>query len=225
MKEIPNCLNLLIIEDDEEILQNLKDTLSFVFSDIYCAADGLIALEIFDNNHIDIIISDYVLPNLDGYNFVKMLREKSINTPIILLSSYMDVEKLQKCIPLNLIHFLEKPVSLDVLLGEIQICIEKIKKESINIVKLSNSLTFDSKRNLIYRENESIKLTFYENGILKLLINYKNQIVEYHLIANALSMQKEELSKEAIKNIIYRLRKKMNQDIITSHRNLGYSLN
>lgn len=225
LKNITRYLNLLIVEDDLEIQENLKNSLDILFKNIYTAKNGLEALECYKNNEIDIIISDYVMPKMDAYEFIKILREEDNNVPVILLSSFMDMEKLQKCIPLNLVHFLEKPISFDKLLEQINISVNKLENINSFYYKLSKDVQYDRKRKLLIVLNKEIDLTTYESKLFELLCMNKKDVVEFDSIVNYLSSDKEQIDKTTIKNIVYRLRKKIPLDIIESHRNLGYSIN
>lgn len=225
MKEITKYLNILIVEDDIEIQNNLKKTLSLLFKQVFTANDGLEALNIYEVIEADLIISDYVMPNMDGYELSKKIRETKDDIPIIILSSFMDIEKLQKCIPLELTNFLEKPIAFDKLLEQINISIEKLEKTNRLKFKITETITYCKKKKCLLIDNNELELSLYESKLLELLCDYKNQIIEFDTIIGFLSNKNEEISKNSVKNIVYRLRKKLPIDLIMAHRNLGYSLN
>ncbi|MGB0990174.1 MAG: response regulator transcription factor [Halarcobacter sp.] len=225
MKEITKYLNILIVEDDIEIQNNLKKTLSLLFNQVFIANDGEEALKNYKELEVDIIISDYVMPNIDGYELSKKIREEKDDIPIIILSSFMDIEKLQKCIPLELTNFLEKPIAFDKLLEQINISIEKLEKTNRLKFKITETITYCKKKKCLLIDNNELELSLYESKLLELLCDYKNQIIEFDTIIGFLSNKNEEISKNSVKNIVYRLRKKLPIDLITAHRNLGYSIN
>ncbi len=225
MKEITKYLNILIVEDDIEIQNNLKKTLSLLFNQVFIANDGEEALKSYKELEVDIIISDYVMPNMDGYELSKKIREEKDDIPIIILSSFMDIEKLQKCIPLELTNFLEKPIAFDKLLEQINISIEKLEKTNRLKFKITETITYCKKKKCLLIDNNELELSLYESKLLELLCDYKNQIIEFDTIIGFLSNKNEEISKNSVKNIVYRLRKKLPIDLITAHRNLGYSIN
>ncbi|WP_417327860.1 response regulator transcription factor [Halarcobacter sp.] len=225
MKEITKYLNILIVEDDIEIQNNLKKTLSLLFNQVFIANDGVEALKNYKELEVDIIISDYVMPNMDGYELSKKIREEKDDIPIIILSSFMDIEKLQKCIPLELTNFLEKPIAFDKLLEQINISIEKLEKTNRLKFKITETITYCKKKKCLLIDNNELELSLYESKLLELLCDYKNQIIEFDTIIGFLSNKNEEISKNSVKNIVYRLRKKLPIDLITAHRNLGYSIN
>lgn len=165
------------------------------------------------------------MPNMDGYELSKKIREEKDDIPIIILSSFMDIEKLQKCIPLELTNFLEKPIAFDKLLEQINISIEKLEKTNRLKFKITETITYCKKKKCLLIDNNELELSLYESKLLELLCDYKNQIIEFDTIIGFLSNKNEEISKNSVKNIVYRLRKKLPIDLITAHRNLGYSIN
>lgn len=215
-------LTLLLVEDDIEVQKNLKKTLDYIFKNVLVASDGKEALLLLKEECIDLIISDYMLPEMNAYEYICYIRNKDKNLPIIILSNYLDIEILQKCIPLNLVHFLEKPVSFAQLKEQIDICVERLGNS--HKVQLSENLIFNKQKNCLLKDFQSIPLTSLEGKFIELLSNYPENIIEYDAIINHLTDETDELSKESIKNIVYRLRKKANLKFIKSHRNLGYSL-
>src|SRR5574344_397800 len=85
---------LLLVEDDEDLIYSLKETLSIFFKDILIAKNGHEALQIYSNNSIDLIITDYVMPNMNGYELCKEIRNQNEKIPLIIMSNYSDTEKI-----------------------------------------------------------------------------------------------------------------------------------
>lgn len=216
-------LNVLIVEDDLEIQSNLSEVLNLIFNKAFIASNGVEALEIHNQNDIDIIISDYVMPQMDAFDFIKNLRDNEDNTPVIVLSSFMDIQKLQKCIPLNLVHFLEKPVAFDKLINQINNAVKRL--DSI-AYKLNEDLIYDQKRSKLICLDKSVELTSYESRVMEVLLKNKSNISNFDMIINSVQEINNDrtVDKTTIKNIVYRLRKKMCKEIIQVHRNIGYSL-
>lgn len=115
---ITKKLNILIVEDDDHALKTLQKTFSKFFQTVFVAQDGKVALDIFTNgnNKIDIILTDVVMPNMDGVNLAKAVRQTNINIPLIIISAYSDINNFAQLLNLNIEAFLPKPVGLDILL-------------------------------------------------------------------------------------------------------------
>ena len=69
-------INILIVEDDINLLNIIKKNLEREGYIVYTSLDGVSGLEVFENNHIDLIILDLMLPKLDGYEFTKKVRNE-----------------------------------------------------------------------------------------------------------------------------------------------------
>ncbi len=107
-------LNLLIVDDDDEVLEAFSDALSSDFK-IFTATDGLVALEKASRNHIHLVVADYNMPNLDGLELLRALKQREIKTPVIILSGGGGQEVEQQALSLGAFDYVEKPCSLDFL--------------------------------------------------------------------------------------------------------------
>lgn len=214
--------SILFVEDDLEIQKNMSKILSLLCNKVYVASNGLEAYEIFTNNVIHIIITDYEMPFINGYDLVLKIREISQNIPIIILSNYTDKEKLLKCIPLNLTSYLEKPIIYEKLLETLQLCKNQIENNATLYLTINNTLKYDFNTKSLIQDGNYIKLTTLEIQIFEYLLNKKNQLVYNDEL---LSVIFENDYYGNIKNIIYRLRKKVSKDVIVNYKNLGYMLN
>ncbi|MCG3690582.1 response regulator transcription factor [Aliarcobacter butzleri] len=214
--------SILFVEDDLEIQKNMSKILSLLCNKVYVASNGLEAYEIFTNNIIHIIITDYEMPFINGYDLVLKIREISQNIPIIILSNYTDKEKLLKCIPLNLTSYLEKPIIYEKLLETLQLCKNQIENNATLYLTINDSLKYDFNTKSLIQNGNYIKLTTLEIQIFEYLLNKKNQLVYNDEL---LSVIFENDYYGNIKNIIYRLRKKVSKDVIVNYKNLGYMLN
>lgn len=99
--------SILIVDDNEEMRAYLKEVLEYYH--ITEAENGQEALEILQNKTFDIIITDYMMPVLDGEGFVLKVKEKEINTPIIVLTARSDEEGRLKMLRLGIDGYLNKP--------------------------------------------------------------------------------------------------------------------
>ena len=106
----------ILVVDDEAML---VDILISAFEDqgwtAQGASDGAVALSVLDSFKPNVIISDISMPNLDGLDLLEKIREKGLDTPVILLTGYRDVEKMQRAWAASVFDFLDKPFNQDAL--------------------------------------------------------------------------------------------------------------
>ena len=217
--------NILFVEDDLEIQTNMNKILNMIFNKVFIANDGFEALEIFEENIIHLILTDYEMPNLDGYEFSKRIREFNKNIPIVILSNYTDKDKLLKCIPLNLTSYLEKPIIYEKLLETLNICVNQIENNSVFQYKIDEDTIYDyNTKELIYKDIP-IKLTYHEIAIFEYLLDKKNNLVSKETLLNIINKDDYYYNDVSLKNIIYRLKKKFNDSsLIENQKNMGYKL-
>ncbi|QKF77769.1 response regulator transcription factor [Arcobacter defluvii] len=216
-------LSILYVEDDFEVQANISKILSLLFQKVYTASNGAEALEIFKENEIHMILTDYEMPNLNGYELIVKIRELSETIPIVILSNHTEKEKLLKCIPLKLMQYLEKPIIYEKLFQVLYECKKEVEKYT-NIKHIINETTsYDPNVKLLFVNDKKIELTALEIEVFEYLFNKKNQLVmKEELIAFIWKEQNH--GEDALKNLIYRLRKKIGKELIENHKNLGYSL-
>ncbi|RXJ98775.1 DNA-binding response regulator [Arcobacter sp. CECT 8986] len=216
-------LSILYAEDDDKIRENTNKILKLLYDDVYTCKDGKEALEAFHKYRPNIILTDYKMPLLDGYELTKQIREICEKTPIVIMSNYTDKEKLLKCIPLNLTSYLEKPVRYEDLLETLTLCKEASEKNNLIKFTINNILDYNFRTKKLFVEDTEVNLSKIETTILEYFINKKNQLISKDEIA-ALVKNEEYINDNTLKNIIYRLRKKVGKDLITNYRSFGYML-
>ncbi|WP_148571737.1 response regulator transcription factor [Aliarcobacter cryaerophilus] len=216
-------LTLLLVEDDEDLRESTKETLALFFKNVFIAQNGLEALDIYSQNNIDLIITDYVMPIMNGYELCKNIREKNRKIPLVIMSNYSDQEKLLKSISLELTDYVIKPIEYKQLLETLLKMVGKLERENLLTFAINEDRKYDFLKKEIYdkKENIYIKLTKSEIIILELLINNINKIVRIEEIEFNLSPH-EHKSEQAIKNIIHRLRTKLSKNPIYNVQGVGY---
>jgi DNA-binding response OmpR family regulator len=222
--DILKKMTILLVEDDEELRDGLSQTLAIFFSRVILAKNGLEAIDKLKSNKIDMIITDYVMPLMDGHKFCRHIRENNYNLPITIISNYSEKEKLMKLIDLELTNYLLKPVNYNDLTNCLRAMIKKFEKLNPSNFQISIYLkyNFSTKELINYKENSIIKLSKSEIIVLELLLKNIDSIISTDMIQSYLSPN-EIKSEQAIKNIIHRLRNKIGKDYIQNLQSLGYS--
>ena len=118
-------LTLLLVEDDEVLLSKLQTILSIFFKEVLTALNGQEALAIYKKQKVDMIISDYTMPIMSGYELFETIRKENKTIPLTIISNYTDTDKLLNSIPLSLAYYLVKPVYYDTLTATLLKMIER----------------------------------------------------------------------------------------------------
>lgn len=217
---ILKTLSILYAEDDLVIQESISRILKIFFKEVFVANDGNEALEIYQNNKINVLMLDYVMPNLDGYQTTKIIREINKKIPIILVSAYTDKDKLLNAIELNLIKYLEKPILYDDLVNVLNSVISSLEENNLILSKLDENSYYSFISKKIIKNNEEIILTKNEVSFIELLLDKPNQLISKEIIENRVF--KESVDENTLRNMVYRLRKKLDSDLIVTIKDFGY---
>ncbi len=216
-------IKVLCVEDDEIARENTVEYLENYFENIYEASDAITGLKLFNQIDPQIIITDIQMPKLNGLEFIKKIREKNKKTQVIVLSAYSNKEYLFEAIELQLVKYLIKPIKENELKKALESCIQSIKEDDSNIVKLDDNCFFDTFNSSLKYNDELIKLRAKEIDLLQLLIKNKNRYVTYEEIENYV-WQDSVMTKDALKTLIKNIKQKLPKDIITNLTGMGYKI-
>ncbi|RBQ30374.1 response regulator [Arcobacter sp. FW59] len=148
--EILKKFNVLYLEDDDSLLKHTTDVLEDFVQNIYSVKTTVDAMKILLEKKVDVIISDILLENENGINFLKYIKSKNIKIPTILTTAHTDTNYLLEAIKLKVENYIVKPINIqelldslyDVLLPKVQ---ERELKKNSNIIKTISAIT-DSKQ-------------------------------------------------------------------------------
>jgi len=138
-------IKLLYIEDNEQARIPTLAVLSEFFTNIVVAIDGRDGLQKYNENEIELIITDINMPNLDGLDMIEIIRKENKDIPILLLSAYSDIEYFRRSIHLGVDGYLLKPINLTQFLELMDKIVAKIKtkqdlKENLNFLEQYKSI-------------------------------------------------------------------------------------
>ena len=214
-------MKILIIEDDEAILNMLKRGLedeNFIVDTAVSGEDGEYMLSI---SNYDLIILDWMLPNKEGIEILKDIRNNDILTPVLMLTARDSIDNKIDALKNGADDYLVKPFSFDELVARINAIYRRTFLKGNNKIIIDNiEIDFDSK--LVKKDENIINLTSKEFELLEFLFANRGSIVSLETIQEQLWNSEEFISSNVIQVIIYRLRNKLSKDLIKSKRNLGY---
>ena len=174
-----NDISILIVEDEKSISDIVKNYLIRDGYNVFQAFDGLEALKIFDNEEIDLIILDLMLPKMSGEDVIKNIRNKS-KVPVIITSAKVEEIDRINGLRLGADDYVTKPFSNKELVERVKAVLRRIEKYNIpraDIIKTSDGrLLMDLKYNRFLKDGEEVFLTKNEFSIIKTLFSSPNKI-------------------------------------------------
>ena len=119
-------ISLLIAEDGEDIINIMDRTFQMLVKDIYLAKDGKEGFELFKNNSIDVVITDLRMPNMNGVELIKAIRQINQEVKIIVISAYKEDLPQEQANMVSAVF--EKPINFIKLVNELDVCVQDLSK-------------------------------------------------------------------------------------------------
>ena len=214
---------VLLLEDDELFASTVEDFLSDEGFDVDIANDGEECLELNYKKNYDLYIFDINVPKINGLDLLKQLRQSDDNTPTIFLTSYKDKDTLHDAFLKGCDDYLKKPVDLDELILRIKALLKRNKKQ-FNIIKLSDTLTFNPSNKRAYENDVDLNLPIKVLDLLELFLENKGEIVTKNMIISKLWTTQEEYSEGSIRVYINQIKKLLGKESILNIKGIGYKI-
>ncbi len=216
---------ILIVEDDLSIQALLHDFIKEAGYHVVLAADGVEALAKYSEQSFDLVLLDIMLPKIDGYGVLEVIRQKS-DVPVIMLTALDDERDQLKGFDLQADDYITKPFSMPVLLRKIAAVLRRSSKQIDTPQTISyKDLTLDLAGYKVYAGEESIDLTPREFEILRELLIHKGRILTRQNLLQMLWKYEFFGEERIIDTHIKNLRRKLGAaDYIETVRGVGYRM-
>ena len=174
LKEV-KMFNILVVEDDKDLNFTLTSCLKGNGFNVFSAYNGLDALNIFYENKISLVLSDIMMPLLDGYGLAKEIRSYDEIVPIIFMSARDDKPSKQMGYRIGIDDYITKPFDLDEIVYKVIAIKRRLKIESVNELNIGNFKMIKDEH-VAYVDDSEISLTVREFDILYTMISYPKKI-------------------------------------------------
>ena len=212
--------NLLYVEYMELTKKENSKVFKSMFNKIFFSNNGIDALEIFKNNHIDYIITDICLPKMNGMDLTKEIRILNPDVPIIIHSLYASQKNFIDAIEYSVNSFVIKEKSANSLLQAIQKI--NLKNNTHKLFELRDNIIWNLTTKELTKNHEVCKLTKNESKLLDFLVsnNIMTSEVIQDFIYNDLTY-----NNKRINNLVSRLNLKLETKLVESVYGVGYKIN
>src|SRR5579862_5630354 len=203
-------MRVLLVEDDTSVAKSIELMLQaegFIVDTTDHGEDGLEIGKIYD---YDIIILDLMLPDIDGYEVLRRLRQAKVNTPILILSGLNELDNKIRGLGFGADDYLTKPFDRRELVARIHAIIRRSKGHSDSVIR-TGKLTVNLDTRTVEVEGQPLHLTGKEYGILELLSLRKGTTLTKEMFLNHLYGGMDEPELKIIDVFICKLRKKLSQ--------------
>jgi DNA-binding response OmpR family regulator len=212
-------MKVLVLEDNERLLNLIKNALEKEGYKVDCFIDGDEALDVIDNGYACFIL-DINVPSVDGISVLEYLRLNHKDIPAIIMSSNHNLEKIQQSYETGCDDYIKKPFFIFELVQKVKrMC--GIQKKSL---QFNENCKYDFVNHVLYKDNDEVELTKKEILFLELFAKNLHHVATYDEIEEYV-WEGEETNLTNIRAMIKRLRKKLPEEGIVIVKGLGYSLN
>jgi two-component system response regulator MprA len=172
---------VLVVEDETPIAQLLERGLTLEGYRVDLADNGIAALEKAQENPPDLVILDLMLPELDGWEVCRRLREISA-VPILILTAKREIEDRVRGLDLGADDYLVKPFSLDELLARVRALFRRSHPSAQSGILSFGDLELDTGTHRAWRGERIIELTAKEYDLLEMFLRHPRQVLSREVI-------------------------------------------
>ena len=222
-------MRILLADDDLRLGRAMKRVFEEEGHEIAVTTDGARSFEAASSGEFDVIVLDVDLPELDGFEICKRLRNDGVQTPVLMVAARNDVEDRVRGLDCGADDYVAKPFAVVELLARVR----ALGRRTARISGLQNmlragDLTLDIARHSAVRGGREIELTVKEFQLLELLLRYQGQVLTRSQIMDHVWQYDRQFASNVVDIYIHYLRNKIDrgfpEHLIHTVRGVGYSL-
>lgn len=218
--------SILVCEDDFAIKTMISTKLKQENYSVYTVQNGREALNLMEKQQIDLVISDIMMPEMDGYEFVQTLRETKHTLPILMITAKSQLESLEEAFKLGVDDYMVKPLRLEELVLRVKALLRRSQLEAEKVLTFTHTrLDYNALTMTDFKTGEQVQIPPKEFFLLYKLLSHPEKIFTRLDLLDDIWGMEEDYDERLVDACIKRLRQKMkgNEDFdIVTVRGLGY---
>ena len=216
--------NVLVVEDDKNLKKLMVTYLKRNNYTVFEANNGVQALDIIDKQYIDLVISDVMMPEMDGFELVNELRTSNYEIPIMLITAKGDISDKKQGFILGADDYMVKPVDMEEMILRVSVLLKRVKSANKRRIVIDD-LVIDYDQLSVTKHGKVYNLAQKEFYLLYKLISTPNTIFSRQELIEEIWGLESESEYRTVDVHIKRLREKLkelNELEIVTVRGLGY---
>lgn len=218
--------SILVCEDDFAIKTMISTKLKQENYSVYTAQNGQEALNLMEKQQIDLVISDIMMPEMDGYEFVQTLRETKHTLPILMITAKSQLESLEEAFKLGVDDYMVKPLRLEELVLRVKALLRRSQLEAEKVLTFTHTrLDYNALTMTDLTTGEQVQIPLKEFFLLYKLLSHPEKIFTRLDLLDDIWGMEEDYDERLVDACIKRIRQKLkgNEDFdIVTVRGLGY---
>ncbi len=218
---------ILIVEDNSELMDNVRDWLTQEQYVVDCCTDGVEALAYLGTYEYDAIVLDWTLPKMSGIEVCKQYRSQGGSTPIIMLTGRRTLDDKEIGLDAGADDYLTKPFEVRELSARIRALLRRAPKVAGDVLKAGN-LALDKETHKVTKNGQEVHLMPKEFAILELMMTYPSKIFSAESLIERVWSSSSDASPEIVRKYINRLRAQVDTEgapsVIRTVHGVGYAL-
>ena len=214
---------ILLLEDDITLNETVVDYFESLDYEITSVYSGNDALDTIYENNFDLLLLDVNVPDINGFEILKTIREQENTTPAIFITSLNSMDNVEDGYESGCDDYIRKPFALK----ELKLRVESILKREFfhskdTKIEIDKNIFYDTANDTLTVDGKETQLNNKDARLLKLFLQNKNKTLSHEVIYEALWDYGEEISESALRTYIKNLRKLLGKEKIVSIKKLGY---
>ena len=218
-------MKILVVEDDRTLSQHVRRGLEENQYQVDTVADGREALMAASRGRYDVIVLDLRLPSISGQEVLRTLRDRGVETPVLVLTAQDAVESKVEALRAGADDYVTKPFAFEELLARVEALSRRPKTVASPVLKVAD-LELDTGTRLVRRGGDEVEVTPKEYAVLEYLLRHAGRVRSRTLITEYAWDYHFDPGTNIVDVVINRLRKKIDtprrKKLIHTVRGVGY---
>ena len=215
---------ILVVENDKNLRKLIVTCLEKASYTVFETHNGEEALDLMDKEYVDLIVTDIMMPEMDGYELIKSLREANYNTPILIITAKEDIEDKRQGFNLGADDYMVKPINIDELILRVKSLLRRSNQANERKIKIGE-VELDYDKLEVKKQEKVYQLTQKEFYLLYKLLSTPDTIYKRQDLIEEIWGLENDSDFRTVDVHIKRLREKL-EDIkefeIVTIRGIGY---
>ena len=216
--------HILVVEDDKNLRRLMEAVLTQNGYYVLCASDGKEALDLLESVYVDLIISDIMMPNLDGYSLTRELREANYKIPVLMVTAKDDFEDIKKGFRSGADDYMVKPINIEEMVLRVSAILRRSRIANEQRISIGET-ELDYLALTVRKAEQSFVLPKKEFYLLFKLLSYPKQIFTRQQLMEEIWGPDADTDERTVDVHIKRLREKLRRfdefELVTI-RGVGY---